>query len=160
MLNWKNPWTAAFNEQHDITTLTGGMFNGITNAAVSNELMSQQMIDSLDNLAIAAVQKNDMVERLVIANKQLKDMVAKLQADNAKLLQIIQSSLTRGGHHAAGTGTMGGDSISWEPDRYCWSHRYKCKVGHNSKTCYTRLPNHQEGATWKNTMGSNDANKY
>jgi hypothetical protein len=74
----------------------GATFDGHANAALSNEQLSQHMIDSLNNLAMSAVQKNDSVQKLVIANKQLTDAVAKLQADNAKLLQIIQSSLTRG----------------------------------------------------------------
>jgi len=157
---WKNHWTAAFNKQHDITRLVGGTFDGHANAAVSDEQLSQQMIDSLDNLAMAAVQKNNTVGKLVIANKQVTDTVAKLQAEDAKLLQIIQTSITRGGHHATRKGTMGSDSPAWESEGYCWSHRYKCKIGHNSKTCNRRLPKCQEGATQKNMMGGSELSKY
>ncbi|KAL7478868.1 hypothetical protein ACHAW6_004618 [Cyclotella cf. meneghiniana] len=88
-LNCKNHWKAAFNEQHDISRLTGGMLLHQANAAVDDEQWSFQMIASLKNLANAAVQKNDTVECLVLANKLLMDTVAKLQEDNAKLLTII-----------------------------------------------------------------------
>ena len=74
-LHWKTHWTTVFNEQRDISRLTGGMFLHQANAAVDDAQWSSQMITSLDNLANAAVQKNDTVEHLVLANKLLTDTV-------------------------------------------------------------------------------------
>ena len=89
-LNWENYWTAGFNEQRNISCLTGGTLMTQANAAVDNAQWSSQMITSLANLANKAVQKNDTVQQLVIANKQFTDTIAKIQEDNAKLLHIIQ----------------------------------------------------------------------
>ncbi|KAL7475407.1 hypothetical protein ACHAW6_001325 [Cyclotella cf. meneghiniana] len=68
-LNWKNHWTAAFNEQQDISHLTGRTVMLQANAAVDDVQWSSQMITSLKNLANATVQKNDTVEKLVFSNK-------------------------------------------------------------------------------------------
>ncbi|KAL7477479.1 hypothetical protein ACHAW6_003285 [Cyclotella cf. meneghiniana] len=53
-LNWKNHWTAIFNEQQDIWHLTGGTFMAQANAAVDDSQWLSQMITSLDILANAA----------------------------------------------------------------------------------------------------------
>ena len=75
------------------------------------------MVESLDNLANAAVTKNDTVERLVLVNKKLSDSVDKLTAD---LIGIVaQMSLCRP------TGTQNtaqptGPKQVWDPTGYCW----------------------------------------
>ncbi|KAL7474229.1 hypothetical protein ACHAW6_000215 [Cyclotella cf. meneghiniana] len=154
-LDWKSHWTAAFNEQHDISRLTGGTIMSQANTAVDDTQWSSQMITSLDNLANAAVQKNDTVEKLVVANKQLTDTIAKLQEDNAKLLHIIQqmagqSPRTSQHQHAA---------TRYDPKGYCHTHGYKVTVGHTSKTCRYKKPGHQDNATQQQTMGGNQDNK-
>lgn len=154
-LNWKSHWTAAFNEQRDISRLTGGTIMSQANAAVDDTQWSSQMITSLDNLANAAVQKNDTVERLVVANKQLTDTVTKLHEENAKLLNIIQ-------HMAGQPPRPSPHQQAWsrlDPKGYCHSHGYRVTVGHNSKTCRYKKPGHQDEATRQNTMGGNQDNK-
>ena len=142
-LNWKSHWTAVFNEQRDISCLTGGTIMSQANTAVDDTQWSSQMITSLDNLANAVVQKNDTVEKLVVANKQLTDTIAKLQEDNAKLLHIIQQMAgqtprTSQNQHAA---------TRYDPKGYCHTHGYKVTVGHTSKTCRYKKPGHQDDAT-------------
>ncbi|KAL7475880.1 hypothetical protein ACHAW6_001778, partial [Cyclotella cf. meneghiniana] len=60
---------ATFNEQRDISRLTGGTVMSHANAAVDNAQwllqMLLQMITSLNNLANATVQKTNTVEKLV-----------------------------------------------------------------------------------------------
>ncbi|KAL7475168.1 hypothetical protein ACHAW6_001094 [Cyclotella cf. meneghiniana] len=155
LLNWKHHWTAAFNEQQDISCLTSGIVMSQANAAVDDMQWSSQMISSLHNLANAAEQKNDTVEKLVVASKQLMDTIMKLQEDNAKPLNIIQQMAgnnprTTQHHNAA---------PRYDPKGYCYTHSYKVTVGHNSKTCRYKKPGHQDNATRQNTMGGNQENK-
>ncbi|KAL7477463.1 hypothetical protein ACHAW6_003269 [Cyclotella cf. meneghiniana] len=117
-LNLKNHWTAAFNEQCDISCLTGCTLMTQANAAVNDIQWSSQMIPWLDNLANTAVQKNDTVDQLVIANKQLTDTITKLQEDNAKLLHIIQQ--LEG--HTPGTNKHQPTTSKWDPKGFCHPH--------------------------------------
>ena len=121
------------------------------------------MVHSLDNLANAAVQKNDTVEKLVLTNTQLAtanatltEHIARLQAHNTTLLKLVEKH------------TLGGTSVdkitptdnynAWDPTGYCWTHGFKVKKGHTSKSCKTRNDGHQEGAIQQNTMGGNQSN--
>ena len=80
---WKNHWTVEFDEQCDINKITAvGVFHSANTA--TEDLMMQQMGQSLENLANTAVAKNDTIEQLVKSNKQLTDAVEKLTSDNKK----------------------------------------------------------------------------
>ena len=155
-LNWKTHWTTAFNEQRDISRLTGGTFLHQANSAVEEDQWSTQMITSLDNLANAAVQKNDTVERLVVANKLLTDTVAKLQEDNTKLLAVIQQLAGSGNTQRP---TAHSSTPKWDPNGYCHTHGFRVNIGHNSKTCRFKKPGHQNEAMRQNTLGGNQDNK-
>eukprot|EP00970_Alexandrium_tamarense_P006376 scaffold1087_cov138-Alexandrium_tamarense.AAC.2 len=153
--NWKSHWTRAFNENRAIQRLTGNSFR--VNATIETEL-SDQLVTSLDNLAYAAVQKNDTIEKFIETIKQQQDTIHKLQATNGELMMKLL-----GGQSAADTGNKKGGATggthAWDPSGYCWTHGYKVKKGHNSKTCKTRGDGHQESATRSNIMGGNEANK-
>ncbi len=118
---------------------------------------------SLDNLANAAVQKNDTVEKLVLtnnklatANATLTEHIARLQAHNTTLLHLLDK------HTVSGTSgvktTITDDYNGWDPTGYCWTHGFRVKKGHTSKSCKTRNDGHQDGATRQNTMGGNQHN--
>ncbi len=156
-LHWKTHWTTVFNEQRNISRLTGGTILHQANAAVDDDQWSTQMITSLDNLANAAVQKNDTVERLVVANKLLTDTVAKLQEDNTKLLAVIQQ--LAGSGHTQRPSPAHSSTPKWDPKGYCHTHGYRIIIGHNSKTCRYKKPGHQNEATRQNTLGGNQDNK-
>ncbi|EED89749.1 predicted protein [Thalassiosira pseudonana CCMP1335] len=138
--DWKSHWTRAFNENRAIQRLTGNSFRA--NATIETEL-SDQLVTSLDNLAYAAVQKNDTIEKFIETIKQQQDTIHKLQAQNGELMMKLL-----GGQSAADTGDKKGGTTggthAWDPSGYCWTHGYKVKKGHNSKTCKTRGEGHQE----------------
>ncbi|KAL7481609.1 hypothetical protein ACHAW6_007288 [Cyclotella cf. meneghiniana] len=138
-LNWKTHWTAAFEEQQDITCLMGGNFTTQANPAVDDSQWSTQMITSFDNLANAAVQKNNAVERLVMANTQLTDTVTKLQDDNTKLLSVIE-------HMTDGTSK---DTVTPMVTEFT--------SGTTAKHADTKT-GHEDHATCKNTMGDSQDN--
>ena len=48
------------------------------------------MVDSLNNLANAAVQKNDTVEKRFISNKTLTDSIASPHSHSPKLIKLVK----------------------------------------------------------------------
>ena len=153
--DWKTHWTRAFNENRAIQRLTGNSFRA--NATIETEL-SDQLVTSLDNLAYAAVQKNDTIEKFIETIKQQQDTIHKLQAQNGELMMKLLGGQSAADADAKRGGTTG-EKHAWDPSGYCWTHGYKVKKGHNSKTCKTRGEGHQESATRSNIMGGNEANK-
>ena len=167
-LAWKTHWTRAFEEQKTIQRLTGGEFSAHSTLIANDDKLADQMVNSLDNLALAAVQKNETVERLIQINEMkeitLKNLMAQLTAEKettVKLLDIIaKAGLRATGNNQTGGGSGGsGTSTKYDPNGYCWSHGYKVSKNHNSATCKTRKPGHQEGATRNNIMGGCEDNK-
>jgi hypothetical protein len=153
--DWKTHWTRAFTENRAIQRLTGGSFRAY--ATIEAEL-SNQLVTSLNNLAYAAVQKNDTIEKFIETIKQQQDTIHKLQAQNGELLMKLLGGHSAADANAKKSGTPGGTPV-WDPSGYCWTHGYKVKKGHNSKTCKTRGEGHQESATCSNIIGGNEANK-
>ncbi|KAL7474812.1 hypothetical protein ACHAW6_000766 [Cyclotella cf. meneghiniana] len=136
----------------------GGAFRTQANSVIDNGL-SKKMVTYYHNLANAAIQKNDTIKTLVNTNKQLTKTVHNLQEQNAKFLQILEKHAgamackTVGKVYAATE-----SSYVWDPSGYCWTHGFKVKKGHTSKSCKTQAEGHQEGATHHNTMGGSQAN--
>ena len=91
------------------------------------------MVDSLDRLANAAVQKTNDIERLVQSISTLTATVNS-QATNISRLHDIIAVLAAGGPKPAEK-TTSGTTVNWDPTGYCWWHGYKVKCGHNSTTC-------------------------
>jgi hypothetical protein len=128
-----------------------------------NEL-ANQMVASLDNLALAAVQKNETLEQLIKINEMkemtLKSLMSQLAAEketSSKLLAILsKAGLKTGGNNSYGGGS--GNASKYDPNGYCWSHGYKVTKNHTSKTCKTRKDGHKEEATRANTMGGSKDN--
>ena len=119
---------------------------------------------SLNNLANAAVQKNNTIEKLIETNKQQQETIHKLQAQNGELLYLLKHlggpSVAYAISKKVGTpGQPRQSAAKWDPAGYCWTHGYKVKKGHDSKTCKTRGDGHQESATRGNIMGGYEANK-
>ena len=165
-LAWKNHWTRAFEEQRTIQRLTGGEFSANSMTRADDEL-ANQMVTSLDTLALAAVQKNETLEQLIKINEMkeitLKNLMAQLAAEkttSSKLLDIIsKAGLKTGGNNTSGGGSSSSTASKWDPNGYCWSHGYKVTKNHNSKTCRTRKDGHKEEATRANTMGGSTGNR-
>jgi hypothetical protein len=162
---WKTHWTRAFHENRDIQGLTGSTFRHQAHSTVEDEL-SENFLLSHENLDNTAIQKNNMVKKLVITNnlltvtnQKLTKHVTKLQEQNSKLLNILEKYASGGTGRAVGKiFAQAENNDVWDPAGYCWTHGFKVKKGHNSKTCKTRGAGHQEGATGHNTMGGSLAN--
>ena len=45
------------------------------------------------------------------------------------------------------------------PNGYCWTHRYRVCIGHDSATCKDKDDGHKDGATRANMMGGSNNNK-
>jgi len=113
------------------------------------------MVTLLDNLAMAAVQKNETIEKQIEMNNQkdkiissLTDSLKEEKATNNKLLALMGKSLRN---------TQGSTSKR-DPKGYCWTHGYRVTKDHTSKTCQSRHDGHKEEATRYNTMGGNKLN--
>ncbi|KAL7483513.1 hypothetical protein ACHAW6_009155 [Cyclotella cf. meneghiniana] len=122
------------------------------------------MVTSLDNLAMAAGQKNETVEKLIEMNNQKHRIIASLtnslQAEKAmkeKLMALLTQNLQP---TQAVPIKLAQNGRGWDPNGYCWSHGYKVNGKHNSKTCHSRKEGHQTGATRSNTMGGTGAYNY
>ena len=143
-------------------------------AATSNDdALANQMVESLDNLALAATQKNETIEKLIEMNSQKDKTIASLtksleaeKATNTKLLYIITQSIGSSAQAATnkvmnGAFTAGsGNERKWDPEGYCWSHCYRVSRNHSSKTCTQQREGHKEEATRANTMGGSSANSH
>jgi hypothetical protein len=161
--NWKTHWTRAFQENRDIRRLTGGTFRHQANSIIDDDL-SEKMLLSLDNLTNTAIQRNDTVDKLVLTNNQLAaanatltDHVARLQAQNTTLLHLLEKQAGGGPNGVKASSPTDNNNV-WDPSGYCWTHGFKVKKGHTSKTCKTRSDGHQEGAIRHNIMGGSQAN--
>ena len=47
----------------------------------------------------------------------------------------------------------------YDPMGYCWSHGFRCRIGHNSSTCTYKKDGHIDTATRANTQGGSQAQK-
>ncbi|KAL7482171.1 hypothetical protein ACHAW6_007859 [Cyclotella cf. meneghiniana] len=131
--NWMTHWMRALQENHDIQKITG--------------VRANQLINGLDDLANAAVQKNETIEKLISTNQQKDQVIASLtkslkeeKRTKSTLLAIIGgASLRPGGGDNSFQRTGGKWEANLDLNGYCWLHGYKVKMGHSSMTCNKRL---------------------
>ncbi len=186
--NWKTHWTTAFPEMCSINRMTSGKTAFGANTA-EEEHQACQLTMLLHNLANALIQKNVLINNLVASNAQLAQALQEMQAAMVRMFPASQphptpyqalasyqppawvpnppeaaeppavlpvpSQVTRGPHPSY----WGAVKPAWDKQGYCWSHRYKVKVGHTSATCSSRREGHQPGATRANTMGGSVVNQ-
>ena len=122
------------------------------------------MVLSLDNLANAAIQKDDTVEKLVLTNNQLAavnatltEHVSCLQAQNTTLLHLLEKYAGSSPSVVKAIDPTDNNNV-WDPSGYCWTHGFKVKKGHTSKTCKTHSDGHQEGVSRHTIMGGSQVN--
>jgi hypothetical protein len=162
--NWKTHRTAAFTEMCSINRMTAGDTSFGANQATKLD-QAQQMASSLDNLANVTIQKNTAIKNLVATNAMLIKAIADIQLYIARMC-------------AAGVPTSHATTspapliearvcpshwsitkLAWDEVRYCWTHGYKVKVGHNSSSyCSLRKTCHQPGMTRANIMDGSTYN--
>ena len=97
--------------------------------------------------------KNDTIEKLIDINKQQQETIHNLQAQNGELLTLLKRL-------SESPITNYKPTTICDPEGCCWTHGYKVRKGHTSRTCTTRAEGHQEKATCSNTMGGSNANKH
>jgi hypothetical protein len=83
--NWKDHWTVAFAEMHDIIHMTSGNSTFANQATAQEVVQAEEMAALLDNLANASIQKNDRIDKLVAMNQQQAKIIADLTEATAKL---------------------------------------------------------------------------
>jgi hypothetical protein len=138
--NWKMHWTAAFTKSCEINQMTTGNHT-FANQAITNNKQAARMVTSLNNLANAAIQKNDTLNKLVAANKHLAKALMDANATIARLCFL--NAPTTPATTATPAGTVSHPCPAhwtpikpeWDQTGYCWTHRYKVKVGHSSTSC-------------------------
>ena len=120
------------------------------------------MATALDNLELVVTADRNIVtdliatnRKLVEANTTLATQVKALVATNAILAATQGAAATYKPHNA----TTKRKQLPLDPSGYCWSHGYKVRQGHTSKTCGGKLQGHQEEATRTNTLGGKMWNK-
>ena len=109
----------------------------------------------LDDLAVAALAKNNTVETLAQTNKQITETIIMVFKKNEKLLLIIDMLMKLLGRNKEHRGVNEVEKYGG----YCWTHGYKVVHGHMSKTCISKVAEHKDNVTQKNTMGESMANK-
>jgi hypothetical protein len=161
--NWKSHRTAAFAEMRNINQMTAGDTAFGANQAVELK-QAQQMASSLDNLANGTIQMNTTIKNLVATNAMLTKAIINISLSIARMCTPgVPTSLPP----AAPAPMMeahvcpshwSDKKPAWDKVGYCWTYRYKVKVGHNSSTCSSHKAGHQPGVTRANIMGGNTQN--
>jgi outer membrane lipopolysaccharide assembly protein LptE/RlpB len=67
--NCKTHWTRALQENRNIQKITGGGEEGGVAGNTMEGDLANQLVNGLDNLANAAVQKNETVKKLITMNE-------------------------------------------------------------------------------------------
>ena len=154
---WADVW-ADYEDIQELTTKEAGF--GTANTAVAN---AAAVSEALEGLANAAAADKTTVETLTATNaslveelKKKDEIISKLTADNSKLIEILaqRTSGSRGG-----TGRRKftkAEDAPFDPKGYCWTHGFRVKHGHNSKTCNNKGVGHKDEATRDNTMGGSN----
>ena len=156
--NFKRHFAAEYHEIREQQRVSGDAgFNSANHAHETTD-----MATALENLALAATADQNIVTDLIATNRRLFEanttlatQVKSLVATNA-LLTATQGAATMNKMHNA---TTKSEKLPINPSGYCWSHGYKVRQGHTSKTCGGKLQGHQEEATRTNTLGGKMWNK-
>ncbi|KAL7479063.1 LOW QUALITY PROTEIN: hypothetical protein ACHAW6_004812 [Cyclotella cf. meneghiniana] len=110
--------------------------------------MTTLMVTSLDNLAMAAVQKNETAEKFIKINNQMDHVIASL----TESFQKSNKWKTHGTHY---TNPPANPRIANQTCQMVTSGA----TATNAKTWRTQKEGHQTGATRENTMGGSQGNK-
>ena len=150
--------------------LAAGRTTGTANAVTPDEDVITpdtfaRLDGYLDNLAAAATAERTTLSQLIENNATLTASITSLTASVASLTTAYALL-------AAGTNATPPATSATQPRNrahtqnrglankgYCWTHGYRVKDGHDSKTCKHKEEGHQDGATRANTMGGSTANK-
>ena len=156
--NFKRHFAADYHEIREQQRVSGDSgFNSENHAHETTD-----MATALDNMALAETADRNIVidliatnRKLVEANTTLDTQVKALVETNTLLAATQGAAATTKPHNA----TTKRKQLPIEPRRYCWSHGYKVRQVHTSKTCGGKLQGHQDEANRTNTLGGKMWNK-
>ena len=136
------------------------------NAALFTKLQQDQN-EALANLATTARVDRESVSLMSRTISELTTQIANItkQLSEAYIeIARLQGTPPKTGGGGLTAHRLADKMISksckrFDPMRYCWSHGYKVKEGHNSCTCRQPKPNHDKTATRLETKGGKQWNK-
>eukprot|EP00804_Cyclotella_cryptica_P012987 CCRYP_002315-RA/>CCRYP_002315-RA protein AED:0.53 eAED:0.46 QI:0/0/0/0.5/1/1/2/0/281 len=134
-LAWKTHWMHAFEEQKTIQCLTGGEFSANSTTQTTDDELEAQMVTSLNNLAMAAVQKNETVEKLIKMNAQKDKTIATLTFSLASE-KSLKRKITR--HHRQSRTESGTHNC------HLWRKWKFIQMGPQWLLLVSRLPGHKK----------------
>ena len=112
----------------------------------------------MDNLDLAAVTKQATLDMLAQTNTNLSKANADQQSTITKLTTKITSLTSKLEQLSAGGSGGNAGRGSFDPNNYCWSHRYKLAHIHTSATCTNKKEGHKSDDTRRNPMGGSTWN--
>ena len=134
---------------------TGGTANAVTpdDDVITPDTFAR-LDGYLDNLAAAATTERTTLSQLIENNATLTASITSLTASVASLTTAY-TLLAAGNTAEAPAGTRPANRArttnrGLANKGYCWTHGYRVKVGHDSKTCKHKEEGHQDGATRAN----------
>ena len=169
----------ALNDVDAINKLTAGEAGFTANATVGcsnsesliRQEMQQDLGESFDTLAMAAVVKNETFDSLTksifdltAANAKIKGSNTELSAAVKKLTNQLEAELKGRDRSNTGTTDTSSNSNNWpnscDPGAYFHTCGYKLQKVHNSKNCPQAKdnPDHKLEATLRNPMGGSRFN--
>ena len=165
--NFKTFFAREFKELREASTKAknGGFANNVEKTNDNDFMMiemAQDHTEALANLATATKSDRDAVMHLSATNATLTAQLLELHAkQESSVMEItkLQVAAAKCKCGRKGPWQPSGISVGWDPKGYCWSHGFKCKVGHTSATCTTRKPNHKVDTTRDNIMGGFKTNQ-
>ena len=132
---------------------------GFNSAQLAHETTDIAM--ALDNIALAATVDRNIVADLIAINNKFVDtntaLVAQIKylvATNARLANTHGTESQK-----PPRATIKRESVPIDPNRYCWSHGFKVRIGHSSITCVGKLLGHHDDATRTITLNGEMWNK-
>jgi hypothetical protein len=175
-------WNNRYTDFEEMCKLTAGAAGFSVNSATAGEAERDAKIDdAMDNLVAVMSSDKGQLETLSATNASLvainvenASTIAELTRQNCQLLSLLKSmNLCQPGGGGGGGGGGGepyepryrkprgrdNDDSKFDGNGYCWTHGYRCHIGHSSATCKSENQGHKKAATRRNTMGGSSANK-
>lgn len=164
---WVNFKTFFATEYHDLREQQ--RINAVQSGFHSaNQAVEQvNIMQALDNLAMAATSDRDIVAQLTTSNAALsaanKSLTEQLQVQTstfaALLTQASQSRNGTDGNRDYEAERRKKYEAKLDPNGYCWTHGYRVVKGHTSANCSAKSFGHKDAATRHNIMAGNENNK-
>ena len=182
--NFKTHFSRAFKEVREAaaTVKIGGYSNickrEVAELAVVQEAANNETDQAITNFVSAASADRTTIISLT---KTIADISTEFFKANAAIAALTKKMDNGKNHNNAGsdgdskkkrklkkliTDIYGvkrefkrNDDAFYDPTSYCWTHGFRCRIGHNSTTCGYKNEGHIDTATRSNTQGGNQSKK-